>query len=135
MNEKFLGIDHLGIAVNDLDAAIETYGNMLGFNILGTETLEDRGIKVCFVDTGNSKLELLGAIRDDSEISGFLEKRGQGIHHICIKVENIELAVKSMLGRGAKMAGGIQDGAHNTRVAFIHPKTTHGVLIELVEAS
>lgn len=134
MNENFLGIDHLGIAVSNLDEAIHTYGEILGFEISGTEVLEDRGIKVCFVETGNSKLELLGALREDSEISGFLKKRGQGIHHICVKVPNIEEAVKTMQERGARITGGVQDGAHNTRVAFVHPKSTHGVLIELVEA-
>ena len=122
------------MAVEDLDAATRTYGDILGFEISGEEVLEERGLKVVFAETGNSRLELIAATRPDSEISGFLQKRGEGIHHICVEVENIENAVKEMSERGAQFArGGIKDGAHQTRVAFLHPKGTHGVLIELVQ--
>ena len=134
MKSLFQGIDHIGLAVEDLDAATRTYGVILGFEISGEEVLEERGLKVVFAETGNSRLELIAATRPDSEISGFLQKRGEGIHHICVEVENIESAVKEMSERGAQFArGGIQDGAHQTRVAFLHPKGTHGVLIELVQ--
>ncbi len=134
MKSLFQGIDHIGLAVEDLDAATRTYGDILGFEISGEEVLEERGLKVVFAETGNSRLELIAATRPDSEISGFLQKRGEGIHHICVEVENIESAVKEMSERGAQFArGGIQDGAHQTRVAFLHPKGTHGVLIELVQ--
>lgn len=134
MKSLFQGIDHIGLAVEDLDAATRTYGDILGFEISGEEVLEERGLKVVFAETGNSRLELIAATRPDSEISGFLQKRGEGIHHICVEVENIENAVKEMSERGAQFArGGIQDGAHQTRVAFLHPKGTHGVLIELVQ--
>ena len=134
MKSLFQGIDHIGLAVEDLDAATRTYGDILGFEISGEEVLEERGLKVVFAETGNSRLELIAATRPDSEISGFLQKRGEGIQHICVEVENIENAVKEMSERGAQFArGGIQDGAHQTRVAFLHPKGTHGVLIELVQ--
>lgn len=132
---QFLGIDHLGVAVKDLDQATSVYGDVLGFEISGTEALPDRGLEVRFVETGNSRIELLGATRDDSEISGFLAKRGEGIHHICVRVRDIDAAVAEMSERGARIVGdGVQKGAHDTRVAFLHPKSTHGVLIELVEA-
>lgn len=139
MTSRFLGIDHIGVAVTDLAAATELYGTTLGFEITGGETLADRGIEVCFVATGDetSRIELLGATREDSEISGFLAKRGEGIHHICLRVTDIEAAVREMTSRGARVVGsdsgsGIQVGAHDTRVAFLHPKSTSGVLIELV---
>ncbi len=130
----FDGIDHLGIAVADYDAAVATYRDVLGFPISDEEVMEDRGLKVCFVDTGNSKLELLGALRDDSEISKFLTKRGGGVHHLCVRVKDIEKSVAEMTERGARFIGEISDGAHGTRVAFIHPKSTHGVLLELVQS-
>ena len=134
MDYEFLGIDHLGIAVKDLDQARSTYRDLLGFKVSGEEIMEDRGLHVCFAETGNSRLELIAPTRDDSEVSRFLEKRGEGIHHICIEVNNIEKAVEEMQTKGATFAGkGISTGAHNTRVAFLHPKATHGVLIELVE--
>lgn len=144
MANRFLGIDHIGVAVTDLAAATELYGTTLGFEITGGETLADRGIQVCFVATGDetSRIELLGATREDSEISAFLAKRGEGIHHICLRVADIEAAVREMTSRGARVVGndggsnsgsGIQVGAHDTRVAFLHPKSTGGVLIELVE--
>ena len=134
MESEFIGIDHLGIVVKNLDEATATYRDLLGFKICGDEILEDRGLHVSFVEAGNSRLELIAATRNDSEVSRFLEKRGEGIHHICIEVGNIEKTVEEMQKRGATIAGkGISSGAHNTRVAFLHPKTTHGVLIELVE--
>ena len=134
MPSLFVGIDHIGIAVKDLKSAETTYQDTLGFPILRSEELPERGLEVLFVDAGNSTLELIGATRPDSEISAFLEKRGEGIHHICLEVKNIEAAVSSMKERGAKFAGEkIEEGAHNTRVAFLHPKGSHGVLIELVE--
>jgi len=134
MKTPFGGIDHLGIAVHDLAAATETYRDVLGFAILGEETLPERGLKVQFVDTGDARIELLGATNDNSEISGFLKKRGEGIHHICVRVRDIDGAVATMKERGAHVIGdGVQSGAHGTRVAFVHPKTTHGVLLELVE--
>ncbi len=134
MSQPYLGIDHIGVAVHNLEEAMETYGALLGFELQGTEVLEDRGLEVCFVNTGKERIELIAPTRDDSEVSAFLSKRGSGIHHICIGVEDIDQAVEEMTERGARIAGdGVQSGAHNTRVAFLHPKSTHGVLIELVE--
>jgi methylmalonyl-CoA/ethylmalonyl-CoA epimerase len=134
MSADYLGIDHLGIAVNNLEAATATYRDLLGFKVLGGEVLEDRGLEVTFIDTGSARIELLGPRRPDSEVSGFLSKRGEGIHHVCVRVANIEQALEGLKARGASIVGkGIQSGAHGTRVAFIHPKGSHGVLIELVE--
>ena len=134
MSQPYRGIDHIGVAVHNLEEAMETYGTILGFEIQGTEALEDRGLKVCFVNTGKERIELIAPTREDSEVSAFLNKRGPGIHHICIAVDNIDEALEEMRERGARIVGnGVQSGAHDTRVAFLHPKSTHGVLIELVE--
>lgn len=130
----FLGIDHIGLAVHDLEQATHTYSDILGFQISGSETLPERGIAVTFIETGNARFELLSPTRDNSEISGFLSKRGEGIHHICVRVENLAATLKDMVEQGANIVGnGIQTGAHGRKVAFIHPKSTHGVLLELVE--
>src|SRR5262245_50448329 len=119
---RYLAIDHLGIAVNDLEGATRLYRDVLGFDIQGSEALPERGLRLRAVDAGSSRVELLGATRADSEISSFLEKRGEGIHHICLKVADIDRAVAEMKERGGKIVGaGVQRGAHGTRVAFIHP--------------
>lgn len=134
MTFEYLGIDHLGIAVGEIDAARDLYGRILGFAISGQERLVQRGIDICFVETGNARLELLAPFTADSEIAGFLARRGEGIHHLCVRVADIESAVATLRERGARLIGeGVQAGAHGTRVAFIHPKSTHGVLLELVE--
>jgi methylmalonyl-CoA/ethylmalonyl-CoA epimerase len=134
MAEEFLGIDHLGVVVQDLAEAEATYRDILGFTVSGGETLPERGLEVRFVETGNSRIELIAPTREDSEVSGFLHKRGEGIHHICVRVANIEQAIAKMKERGARLINDTpQPGAHGTRVAFIHPKGTHGVLMELVE--
>lgn len=140
MAHRFLGIDHLGIAVSDLERAVHTYATVLGLAGGEREVLEERGIEVAFFEThaqapgAGERIEILGALRADSEISGFLKKRGEGIHHICLAVEDIEASVAHMRKEGATIVGdGVQRGAHGTRVAFLHPKSTHGVLVELVE--
>ncbi|MEZ4272760.1 MAG: methylmalonyl-CoA epimerase [Myxococcota bacterium] len=134
MSIDVLGIDHIGIAVKDLPQAIKTYRDTLGLRIVGREKLDSRGLEVCFIDAGQSRLELLGETRTPTEISKFLETRGEGIHHICLRVGDIEDAVQRLVTQGAQVIGeGIQEGAHRSRVAFIHPKSTHGVLLELVE--
>lgn len=130
----FRGIDHIGIAVNDLAAAEATYRDVLGFTLEGGEELPARGLSVRFVQTGDSRLELIAPTRAGSEVSSFLERRGEGIHHICLRVDDIEQALAAMKARGAKLIDEVpKPGAHNTKVAFVHPKGAHGVLIELVE--
>ncbi len=140
MTKEFLGIDHIGIAVDDYASAVCTYRDILGFSIENEEELLERGLQVCFVNTGGQKLELLGSMHEHSEISTFLTKRGAGVHHVCIRVADIEATVATMEKNGAQIiktdktnASGISSGAHHTRVAFLHPKSTHGVLLELVE--
>ena len=131
---KYLGIDHLGIAVHDLETAMATYRDSLGFAILGTESLPERGLDVAFVDAQNSRIELLAPQHEQSEISAFLAKRGEGLHHVCMRVSDIDKAVAKAKAKGLTVVGsGITRGAHGRRVAFIHPKSTHGILLELVE--
>ena len=134
MSGLYLGIDHLGIAVNDLTAAQATYCELLGFAHLGAEELPERGLGVVMLACGDSRLELLGARREDSEISASLARRGEGLHHLAVRVANLEQALADLSGRGARLIDTRpRNGAHGTRVAFVHPKGAHGVLLELVE--
>lgn len=129
-----MGVDHLGIAVRDLEDATATYRDILGFPVQGGESLPERGLDVTFIDAGNARIELIAASRDDSEVSAFLAKRGEGIHHICVRVRDMDVALASLQERGAKLIGeSPKPGAHGRLVAWVHPKGAHGVLMELVQ--
>ncbi len=129
-----LGIDHIGIAVQDLEAAVRTYRDVLGFTVEGGEELPERGLVVRFVDTGGQRLELIAPTREGSEVSGFLQKRGEGLHHICVAVSDIASELEKLKRAGARLIDETpKPGAHGSRVAFVHPKGAHGVLLELVE--
>jgi methylmalonyl-CoA/ethylmalonyl-CoA epimerase len=127
-------IDHIGIVVKSIDKALKLYNNLLGLELTGEEILEDRGLKVAFIKVGDTRIELLEPLHENSEVSGFLEKKGEGMHHIAYEVDD----VKSMIEKAKELelkplSDEPKDGAHNTKVVFLHPKTTNGVLVELVE--
>lgn len=127
-------IDHIGIAVKSIENALNLYKALLGLNVKGEEILEDRGLKVAFIEVGDVRLELLEPLNENSEISGFLAKKGEGIHHIAYEVENVKEMIEKAKNVGVKpLSDEPKPGAHNTRVVFLHPKTTNGVLVELVE--
>jgi methylmalonyl-CoA epimerase len=127
-------VDHIGIAVKSIDDALKLYSGLLGIEPLGEEVVEARGIKVCFLQVGGTKIELLQPIREDSEISGYLAKKGEGMHHIAYEVENVADAIAKSKEIGLKpLSDEPKPGAHNTMVAFLHPKTVNGVLTELVQ--
>lgn len=126
-------IDHIGIAVPELESAIEQYKS-LGFEFHGTEDVPSQKVNTAFFEIGESHVELLEATAEDSPIAKFLGKRGPGIHHICIQVEDIEAALASYKEKGVRLINEqpvIGAGGH--RVAFVHPKATSGVLLELLE--
>ncbi len=134
MSEPFRGIDHLGVAVRDLEAAVATYRDVLGFEIKGRDHLEERGLDVAFVDTGSGRIELIAPSRQGSEVSGFLDKRGEGLHHLCVAVDDLDATLAKLVARGARLIDTkAKAGAHGSRVAFVHPKGACGVLLELVE--
>ena len=127
-------IDHLGIAVNAVADAAKMYETVLGLKVTATDQVDDQGVKVAMIDIGESRFELLEAIRDDSPIGKFVAKRGEGLHHIAVQVDNIEASLAQLKASGVRLIDEKpRRGAHNTRVAFIHPAGTHGVLLELVE--
>ncbi len=131
---KIKKINHIGIAVKNADEAARFYTEALGLDVTHTEVVESQGVRTVFLPVGESTLELLEATREDSPIAKHVEKRGEGIQHICLEVDDIDEAIAEMAKRGAVIGEPVaKPGAHGTRVAFLHPKATGGVLIELAE--
>jgi methylmalonyl-CoA/ethylmalonyl-CoA epimerase len=127
-------IDHIGIAVESIESWIGFYRDILGLDYTGSEEVAEQKVRVAFLAIGESRIELLEPTSLDSPIAGFLEKRGGGIHHIAIKVDNIEEALARHKEAGMRLIDEKpRIGAHGTRIAFIHPKTSGGVLIELCQ--
>jgi len=124
-------IDHLGIAVRDLDESIEYYEKSLGLHCHGREEVDSQKVKTAFFEVGEIHLELLEPTSEDSPIAKFLEKNGEGIHHIAFRTDNIEEQLDQALASGVKLIHEVPfEGAANKLVAFLHPKSTHGVLTE-----
>ncbi len=129
-----LKIEHLGIAVADLQKSIPLFEQLLNTPCYKTEVVENEGVSTAFFQLGESKVELLEATRPDSPISKFIEKKGEGIHHIAIEVENIEAEMKRLSALGFILLNEQpKEGADNKLICFLHPKTTNGVLIELCQ--
>jgi methylmalonyl-CoA/ethylmalonyl-CoA epimerase len=127
-------IDHIGIAVKSLSEAIKIYEDAIGLQVSGYDQVDEQGVRVAMLNIGESRIELLEPTGPDSPIEKFMRKRGEGIHHIAVTVENIEKALERLKASGIRLVDNEpRKGAHNTRVAFIHPSSTHGVLLELVQ--
>ena len=127
-------INHIAIAVNNLEEAAAFYQTVMGLTLSGIEVVTAQKTKVGFFKIGESNIELVQPAEPDSPLVKFLETKGQGIHHICLEVDDIDAEVKTFLEKGATMVDQKpRPGAHNTRVAFVHPKSSGGVLIELCE--
>ncbi|AJA68791.1 methylmalonyl-CoA epimerase [Myroides odoratimimus] len=127
-------IEHIGIAVKDLEASNALFEKLFGAPAYKEEAVESEGVKTSFFMNGPNKIELLEATNPDSPIAKFLEKKGEGIHHIAFDVEDIEAEMKRLAAEGFTLLNEIpKKGADNKLVAFLHPKTTNGVLIELCQ--
>lgn len=128
-------INHLGIATKGIEEALRFWQDALGLENVHTETVEDQKVRVAMLPVGESRIELLEPTSDDSPISKFLEKRGGGIHHIAVEVENIEEALAKLKAEGMRLIDEKpRIGAENCLVAFVHPASAGGVLLELVES-
>lgn len=127
-------VDHVGIAVADIAAAKRVYEDLLGLKLTREEVVEEQGVRTYFYPVAGLKLELLESITPDGPIARYLEKRGAGLQHIAVEVEDIEAAIAELKAKGVRMIDEApRGGVENSRIAFVHPKDTHGVLLELVE--
>src|SRR5262245_21372844 len=128
-------LDHVGIAVRDLGAALAFYRDALGLEIEGSEEVATQRVRAHFIHTGESALELLEGTAEDSPIARYVEKRGPGLHHITLRVEDIAAALEQLKARGTRLIDERpRPGAEGALVAFIHPAAAHGVLVELKQA-
>ena len=127
-------IEHIGIAVKNIESAEAIYKSLLGYDSYKTEVVESEGVSTSFFKCGESKIELLEATKEDSPIAKFIERRGEGIHHIAFAVSDIKAEIKRLKGEGFIVLNEEpKKGADNKWVVFLHPKSTNGVLVELCQ--
>ena len=127
-------INHLGIATNGIEDALKFWSEALGLENVHTEVVEDQKVRVAMLPLGESRIELLEPTSDDSPISKFLEKRGGGIHHMAVEVDDIEASLAQLKAKGARLIDETpRIGAEGCLVAFVHPSSANGVLLELVQ--
>lgn len=127
-------IEHIGIAVRDLDAAIKYYEEVLGIPCYKTEVVADQYVKTAFFQAGQTKIELLESTTPDGTVAKFIEKRGEGLHHIAFKVNGLQASLDEAAEKGIRLIDSApRAGADGLNIAFLHPKSTFGVLTELCE--
>ncbi len=126
-------IDHLGIAVRSLDTALEFYEKQLGFAVSLRETVEQEKVKVAMLPAGGPRIELLEATGPESVIAKFIEKRGEGLHHVAVKVGDLNATVQRLKSAGARLLNDPRPGAGGHLYVFVHPSSTGGVLLELIQ--
>ena len=124
-------IDHIAIAVTDVEESAKVYQEALGVHNIEFETVESEGVKIAIIHLENGRIELIQPTNDASPIKKFLDKKGPGLHHMALETDNIEDEVSRMEGCGIQFLGKIRPGSAGTKVTFIHPKSLHGVLTEL----
>jgi methylmalonyl-CoA/ethylmalonyl-CoA epimerase len=124
-------IDHIAIAVNDVKESAKVYQQALGVDSVEFETVESEGVKIAIIELENGRIELMQPTNDSSPIKKFLDKKGQGLHHMALETDNIEGEVERMEGCGIQFLGKVRPGSAGTKVTFIHPKSLNGVLTEL----
>lgn len=131
---KILKIDHLGIAVNSIDEGKNFWSDVLGLSLEGTETVEEQKVTTAFMPVGESEVELLESTSPDGPVAKFIEKRGQGFQHVAFRVENIEEALQELKDKGIALIDQVpRKGAGGAKIAFLHPKATSGILVELCQ--
>lgn len=127
-------IDHVALAVADLEAAIDHYQRVWGLTLAHREVVADQGVEEAMFALGGSYLQLVAPLSADTPVGRFLERRGEGLHHIAYRVDELETALESLRGQDMTLVDQQpRRGSRNTRVAFVHPRTNHGVLVELVQ--
>jgi len=126
-------IDHIGIAVRSVDDALKAYKDVIGLKFIKTEEVPEEKVKIAMLKVGETYIELLEPLSEDSALAKFLEKRGEGIHHIAFAVDNINEAMEKVKASGVNFIYERPRELHDRKINFIHPKFSHGVLLELVE--
>ena len=127
-------IDHVGVAVEDLDSAIALYAEQLGMTLVHRETVGEQGVEAVLLDVGDSHVELLSPLGPETAVGKFLERRGPGLHHVAYRVEDVEETLRQLSEAGMRLIDERpRTGIRNSRVAFIHPASTGGVLTEIVQ--
>ncbi len=131
---KTLKVDHIGIAVKNLDETLKFYEDVLGMECTGKEEVDEQKVRVAFLPVGDSEVELLESTDPEGPIAKYIDKKGEGIQHIAFRVDNIEQAIETMKEKGIRMIDEKpRYGAGGAKIAFCHPKSTGGVLVELSE--
>jgi len=134
MSKMIKKIDHIGVAVENLNEAMRLYRESLGLEIEETEEVKEQRVKVAFIPVGESRIELIESTDPNGLIAKFIERKGEGIHHIALEVDHIEDALQKLKERGVQLIDEKpRIGAHKMKIAFLHPKSTKGVLLELCE--
>jgi methylmalonyl-CoA epimerase len=129
-----LDIDHIGIAVHDLDAAVERYRRTLGVEPSHRERVEDQGVDEVLLQIGSSSIQLLGSLGEDTPVGVFLAKRGPGVHHVAYRVDDVTASLALLRDEGIRLIDEVpRPGSRDTLIAFVHPKDMEGVLVELVQ--
>lgn len=129
-----LRIHHLGVAVEDLDDAVESYERLFGATVEHRATVEDQGVEAASIRLGESRVELLASLGEETPVGKFLAKRGQGMHHVAYEVADLPAALRELLDGGAELIDDApREGLFGLQVAFVHPDSVHGVLSELVD--
>ncbi len=127
-------VDHIGIAVKSIDEALGFWESTLGIKCTGVEEVEEQKVKTAFLPIGDTEVELLEATSEESPVAKFIEKKGEGIHHLAIRVENLETALAELKEKGVRLIDETpRYGAGGAKIAFVHPKSTGGILLELSE--
>lgn len=131
---KILKLDHVGIAVKNLDETLKFYTDVLGLDLADTEVVEEQKVRVAFLPIGDTEVELLESTADDGPIAKYIERNGEGVQHLAFLVEDIEEAIKHMQDKGMRMIDEMpRYGAGGAKIAFMHPKSSYRVLIELCQ--
>ncbi len=131
---KILKVDHLGIAVKSIEKGKEFWEDMLGLECAGLETVSEQKVTTGFFPAGESEVELLESTSPDGPVAAFLEKKGEGIHHVAFRVENLEAVLSELKRKGVRLIDETpRKGAGGAKIAFLHPKASNGVLVELCE--
>lgn len=127
-------IDHIGIAVKSIEAVLPFYIGSLKLSLVKYEELVEQGVKIAILDVGETKIELMEPLSEDSPVGKFINKRGEGIHHVALGVTNIERRIEDIKENGIKVINEEPvQGTHGAKIAFLHPKSAHGVLFEFCE--